>query len=329
MSVDVDGLLKAEIHCHIEGAAHPELVQRLARKHGLDVSDAIENNRYVWSDFTSFLNCYDNASRVFREPEDYRLLTYDCYSRMAEQKAIYGEVFASPDHAAELGIGYVDLIGSMAAGIEDARAEFGIEGRIIVTCVRHLGPESAEAVADQMVSNPHPAVTGFGMGGDERAFDIEDFAPAFAIASDAGLGITSHAGEFTGAKTVAESVEILGATRIGHGVRSIEDSGVVDLLVEQEVVLEVCPGSNVALKVYPSMADHPLRKLWDAGVRLCLNSDDPPYFHTSLTDEYRHGAESFAFSEGELNLTTQIALEAAFVDEQTRQRLLNRLAKGV
>ena len=128
MSVDIDGLLKAEIHCHIEGAAHPELVQRLARKHGLDVSDAIENNRYVWSDFTSFLNCYDKASRVFREPEDYRLLTYDCYSRMAEQKAIYGEVFASPDHAAELGIGYVDLIEAMAAGIEDARAEFGIEG---------------------------------------------------------------------------------------------------------------------------------------------------------------------------------------------------------
>ena len=142
-------MVKAEIHCHIEGAADPELVTRLAGKHGVDLNNVVRDGRYVWDDFTSFLNAYDHAAAVFREPEDYRLLAYDYFSRLAGQGAIYGEVFGSSDHAGLMGIGYVDLVEAIAAGINDARIQFGIEGRIIMTCVRHLGPEAAEAVANQ------------------------------------------------------------------------------------------------------------------------------------------------------------------------------------
>ena len=131
-------------------------MERLARKYKLDLNHIIKDGRYLWSDFTSFLNAYDGASSVFRSPEDYRLLAYDYYSRLADQGAIYGEVFASSDHAALMGIGYNDLVNAIAAGIEDARKEFGIEGRIIMSCVRHLGPEAAEEVAEQLTNNPHP-----------------------------------------------------------------------------------------------------------------------------------------------------------------------------
>ncbi len=158
-------MVKAEIHCHIEGAADPALVVRLAQKYNIDLNQTIRDGRYVWSDFSSFLNCYDRAASVFREPEDYRLLAYDYFSRLAGQGAIYGEVFGSSDHARLMGIGYSDLVEAIAAGIGDAEQQYGIEGRIIMTCVRHLGPEAAEAVATEVAANPHPLVTGFGMGG--------------------------------------------------------------------------------------------------------------------------------------------------------------------
>lgn len=319
---------KAELHCHIEGAAEPELVLRLAKKYGVDVSDVIANNTYQWNDFTSFLNCYDKASGVFREADDYRLLAYDHYMRLAEQNAIYGEVFASPDHAAAMGLSYEDLIEAISSGIDDAHKECGIEGRILVTCIRHLGPAEAERVAEITARNPHPKVTGFGMAGDERAFEVEDFAPAFAIASDAGLGLTAHAGEFGGAKSVEAVLDHLGVTRIGHGVRAIEDPMLVERLARESIVLEVCAGSNISLGVYASFEEHPFTQLFNAGVRLTLNSDDPPYFATSLDQEYEIAQKHFGLSDVQLLETTQRAIETAFVDEATRTGLLKKLKKA-
>ena len=318
-------MLKAEIHCHIEGAADPELVQRLAQKYDVDLEGIIQDGRYVWSDFTTFLNAYDRASALFRTPDDYRLLAYDYFMRLADQDAIYGEVFGSSDHAAQMGIGYLDLVEAISAGINDAKAETGIEGRIIMTCVRHLGPDAAEGVAELVAANPHPMVTGFGMGGDERSFEMEDFAPAFAIASDAGLGLTAHAGEFGGADNVRNAIEQLGVTRIGHGVRSMEDLTLIDKIVSEGIVLETCPGSNIALNVYPDFNHHPLRKLYDAGVRVTLNSDDPPYCHTTLAREYDIARDEFGFDTAMIAQCTRTAIESAFVDETTRTQLLNRL----
>lgn len=318
-------LLKAEIHCHIEGAADPELVLRLAQKYNLDMDDVIQDGKYVWSDFTTFLNAYDQASSVFKTPEDYRLLTYDYFSKLADQNCIYGEVFGSSDHAAMMGIDYVDLVEAMAAGIEDAKAETGIEGRIIMTCVRHLGPDAAVSVAELIAENPHPMVTGFGMGGDERMFEVSEFSQAYTIASDAGLGLTAHAGEFAGPDSVRNCLDHLNVSRIGHGVRSVEDPALLERLSEENIVLEVCPGSNISLGVYKGLDQHPLRKLHESGVPVTLNSDDPPFFHTTLTREYELAVSEFGFDDATLNLFTQTALEAAFVDEATRAKLIKRL----
>ena len=318
-------MLKAELHCHVEGAAPPELVQRLAQKYQVDVSGIIKNGAYVWHDFTSFLACYDKASSVFRTELDYRLLAHAYFSTLAEQGAIYGEIFASPDHAAQMGLSYQGLIEGLSKGIDDAHADTGIEGRIIPLCLRHLGPERAEIVAEQVANQPHDKVTGFGMAGDERMFDVADFAPAFETAADADLGLTVHAGELDGAGSVRAALDHLHITRIGHGVRAIEDPDLVRRLVDEQIVLEVCPCSNIALNVYPDFESHPLRQLVEAGVRVTLNSDDPPYFATSLEREYQIASDHMGIDAATIDQMTRTAIDAAFVDHATREKLLMRL----
>lgn len=321
-------MLKAELHCHMEGAAETALVERLARKYDVDLGNIIKDGVYCWHDFSSFLNAYDIAASVFRSREDYRLLAYDHYSRLAAQDCIYAEVIASPDHAAVQGLGFTDMIEGIVDGIDDARREFGIEGRIQITCVRHLGPDSAEAVAHMAADNPHPMITGFGMAGDERQFEVEDFAEAFAIAEEAGLGLTAHAGELCGAQSVQNCIDHLGVNRIGHGVRAAESPEVINALLEAGIVLEVCPGSNLALSIFPSAKEHPLRQLHEAGIPVTLNSDDPPFFHTSLANEYHLTKQEFGFDDETLLAITRQAVQAAFVDDATRQRLLKRLTES-
>lgn len=318
---------KAEIHCHIEGAAQPDLVFAQARKYNVDATPHVSADKgYLWTDFTSFLKSYDFVASLFRTPEDYVLLTRAHFEVIAAQNALYGEVFASPDHAARIGCSYMTLIEAMAEGIALARESTGIVGRIVVTGVRHSGVEAVELAAKLAVDNPHPLVTGFGIAGDERMFEPADFARAFDIARDGGLGLTAHAGEFGGPESVSQALDHLKVGRIGHGVRSIEDPDLVKRIVDEGIVLEVCPASNVALNVYDRIGDHPLRDLMDAGCIVTLNSDDPPHFHTSLENEYRIAGEIFGLDDAALAGLTRNALEYAFVDGDTRQQLLEKLS---
>jgi len=318
-------VVKAELHCHIEGAASPALVEAQAAKYGADVSAIIEGDSYVWSDFTSFLRAYDLASKLFRDEGDYALLAETYLADLASQGAVYSEFFISTDHAVAAGLTPEAYISGLAEGMRRARAATGIEARMIATGLRHEGPEGVERAARYIAANPHPLVTGFGMAGDERMHSPKDFARAFDIARDAGLAITVHAGELSGAESVSGALDHLKPARIGHGVRAIEDPALVERLAEEGVVLEVCPGSNIALGVFPSYAEHPFPKLRDAGVKVTLSSDDPPFFHTSLAQEYETGRTWFGLDDKALEETTRISLEAAFVDAETRARLLARL----
>lgn len=318
-------VLKAEIHCHIEGAASPALVEGQARKYGVDISAIIRDGSYVWSDFTTFLHAYDVASMLFRCEEDYALLAETYLADVAGQGAIYSEVFISTDHAVNAGLTPDAYIAGLAEGMRRAREKHGIEGRMIATGLRHEGPEGVERAARYIAANPHPLVTGFGMAGDERMHAPQDFARAFDIARDAGLGITVHAGELVGAESVSGALDHLRPSRIGHGVRAIEDAALVRRLADEGVVLEVCPGSNIALSVFPSYADHPFPALRDAGVKVTLSSDDPPFFHTSLAGEYETARTHFGLDDDALLAVTRTSIEAAFVDEETRSDLLARL----
>lgn len=317
----------AELHCHIEGAAHPALVEAHAARHGIDVSAIIRDGDYVWHDFTSFLAAYDRAASVFRSEADYADLAADHLGRLAAQGAIYAEFFVSPDHASEAGLSPEAYVAGLSNGIERARQDSGIEARMIVVGVRHLGPEAVERAARFAAGPGHPLVTGFGLAGDERTAKPADFARAFAIARDAGLGLTAHAGELCGPDSVRATLDALKPTRIGHGVRAVEDANLVRRIVGEGIVLEVCPGSNLALGIYPDAASHPLKALVSAGAKVTLNADDPPFFRTSLADEYAFAA-AVGIEAGTRLGFTRHAIEAAFVDEGTRRRLLDRLGRA-
>ncbi|WP_415713997.1 adenosine deaminase [Roseibium sp.] len=317
---------KAELHCHIEGAAPPTLVRSLAEQHGVDVSGVLDGNgKYIWSDFTTFLKAYDVASSVFKTPADYSLLSEAYFRMLAAEGAIYGEIFVSPDHAQAAGLSYRSYVEGLASGIERAKLETAIEGRMIAIGVRHFGSASVERVVKEVIGNPHPMVTGFGLAGDERSGHPANFAKAFRMASEAGLGTTAHAGEFGGPDSVIAALEFLRVKRLGHGVRAIEDKELVKRLADEDIVLEVCPGSNISLGVYTHMRFHPVNMLRREGVKVTLNSDDPPFFGTTLGKEYASVSETFGWKAEDQIEITRTAIEAAFCDKATKTRLLVRL----
>lgn len=321
-------VLKAELHCHIEGAASPDLVVRQAQKYGADVSPFIKDGSFVWHDFTSFLAAYDFAADLFRTEEDYARLADHYLTSLARDGAIYSEVFTSPDHARRAGLSPAAYTNALGEGMARAKAKTGIEGRMIVTGVRHFGVESVESAARFAARCGHPLVTGFGMAGEERFGDLEDYQRAFEIAREAGLGITVHAGELAGWESVQAAIDYIRPTRIGHGVRAIENPDLVKRIAEEGIVLEVCPVSNIELKVFDGYGNHPFPTLKAAGCKVTLNSDDPPYFWTSLKREYDVAGEHFGLDEKAQAAVTRTAVEAAFVDRKTRAALLARLNGG-
>lgn len=318
-------LKKAELHCHIEGATPPELALAQAEKYGVDTSAIIRDKAYVWEDFTSFVKCYDAIASLFKTEEDYALLAEAYLTELAEAGTIYSEIIVSPDHGNTIGLGAHAYLEGLAAGMEAARQKTGIESRMLITGIRHLGPESVIKTAEFAAKREHKLVTGFNLAGEERMHKVADFARAFDIVRDAGLGLTIHAGELSGAFSVRDALDHVRPSRISHGVRAIEDADLVRRLADAGVVLEVCPGSNISLRVFPDFASHPLRALHEAGVRVTLNSDDPPFFHTSLAQEYDIASAVMGFSDDEINGMTRTAIEAAFVDEPTRKLLLARI----
>jgi adenosine deaminase len=317
---------KAELHVHVEGAMGPDLARRIARRNGCSLPDGIaDGDRWLWNDFLHFLQVYDAAASVIRTGEDYRDIVYEYLVGCAEEGAIYVELTASADHAASVGLSDREHLDGLAQGIDDAREATGIEGRIVMSCVRHFGPEQAVSVAKRTVADLHPYVTGFGMGGDEANYPPQQFTRAFEIAAEAGLGITCHAGEWAGPESVRGALELPNLTRIGHGVRAIEDPGLVRELADRRITLEVCPTSNVTLGLYPDFESHPLPALVAAGVRTTLGSDDPPYWDASIGRDYevaeRMGLDAFQF--------TQIAIESAFLQPPDKSALLDRLATTI
>lgn len=324
MPADLSAVPKAELHVHLEGTATPALVRQLAARNGMSLPKALfaEEDAFAWNDFLHFLETYDQAASVIRTPEAYRDVTYDYLSRCSAEGVIYCEMMSSPDHAAANGMSYRDHLDGIAAGIDDARRDHGIEGFIIVTCVRHFGVERAMSVARDTLRHDHPLVVGFGMGGDELGFPPGLFTEVFALVAGEGLPCTVHAGEFGDPASIRQALDLLPVVRLGHGVRAAEDPALVEELIRRDIVLECCPTSNIATKVFPDYASHAFVALRDAGVKLTLNSDDPPFFHTSVGLEYAVARDHFGLDEKDLRGITHTALEAGFAPEALRRGLM-------
>jgi adenosine deaminase len=317
---------KAELHVHLEGTAPPALIRRLAERHGMPVPAGVfaDEDTFAWTGFLDFLKTYDLAASLVRTPDDYRDVTYAYLSQCAAEGAVYVELIASPDHADAAGLTDAEHFGGIVRGIDEARADHGIEARIVATALRHLGAERAEVLARRLAADRHPYVVGFNLSGDEAGYPPGLFAAAYDVAAGSGLGCTVHAGEHAGPESVRGALA-LPITRMSHGVRAIEDPALVAELAERAIVLEVCPTSNVATGVYPSYDAHPLGALRDAGVRVTLASDDPPYFGATIGGEYAVAHERFGFDEGELVEITRLAVRASFAEGAVKAAILGRL----
>lgn len=324
---------KVDLHVHLEGTITPAMVLRLAERNKTPVpAGLIKGKRFNWTgdgtaagNLNAFLKAYDAATSVMKTAADYTDITYDYLKRSAEEGCIYAEVGISADHGAMVGLTYPEMLDAISDGYKKARQETMITARLISTCVRHYGPEGALKVGKITRDHPHPLVTAFGMAGDENSFTVADFKPAFDIS---GLPYrTAHAGEAAGPESVRAAQDVLKIRRFGHMVRAIEDEALMRELKAINAVPEVCVSSNLSLYVYKDYASHPLRKFFDFGLKVTLGSDDPTFFSTSIGREYQIAQEQFDFSDEELRQITRNAVQEAFVDEETRNRLLKAVGK--
>lgn len=312
---------KIELHLHLEGAAPAEFIRSLAAEKHADIGGIFsESGGYAYSNFNEFLQVYEAASSVLTTPSDFARLLCEVLERSAENGVIYSEFFVSPEFCGGGDLAaWRDYLAALTESADQMRKQ-GIDSRGIVTCIRHFGPERARASAICAAETAGGWITGFGMGGAEVFGDATDFAWSFDCAREAGLGLTCHAGEWRGPESVRQALA-LGVSRIGHGVRAAEDQALLRELAERGTVLEVCPGSNIALGLYPDWASHPVQRIADAGVKVTVSTDDPPFFHTNLRREYDKIADAFGWTESEFRQINLWAAEAAFCDAATHDKL--------
>ncbi len=296
-------LPKAELHLHLEGSVEPETL------HELDPGTSLEECRaiYSYADFDAFLKAFGAVGKRLRTPADYALVTRRLLERLAAQNVRYAEI--------TLAVGVVLWKGQELApifeAVREAAAGSPVAIRWIFDAVRQFGAEQAMCVAELAAERVGQGVVAFGIGGSEERGPAHWFTDVFAFARRSGLRLTAHAGESMGPESVWAALE-LGAERIGHGIATVQDPALVSYLRERDIPLEICITSNLVTGVVNRLEDHPVRKLYEAGVPITLNSDDPAMFGCTLTGEYLLAARAFGFSETELRGIAQNGFKYAF-----------------
>lgn len=316
-----------ELHLHLEGAAPPAFIRGLAQEKSVNLEGVFdEKGDYVYKDFWDFLKVYEAATSVLKTPEDYHRLTLAILEQQAEQGILYTETFLSPHFCGGGDLtAWKEYLAAIKDAADQAQARDGIYLRGIVTAIRHLGPEVSKASALCAAETVDDWLVGYGIAGDERSGVLRDFTYGFDMAREAGLRLTAHAGEWDGPQSVRDALDHLRVERIGHGVRAIEDPALVERLAANGIVLEVCPGSNIALQVYRKWSDHPIERLMAAGVPVTVSTDDPPFFHTTMRHEYDRLASTFGWTDEEIRAINRTAARAAFCSADLRKTLIDKL----
>jgi adenosine deaminase len=327
MALDLRALPKVQLHCHLEGTLSAARFRELGAKHGIELGARGRvplAETYRFANFGEFLLLFRDVSETLRAPEDYYALANDYARDAAAQGVRYAEVFVSPSvwtwfhHAIDVPATFA----AIRAGFDDAR-HHGIDVFLICDLTRNFGAERALQTAHIALANVRFGVIGVGLGGDEVKFPPELFGEAFAFAKASGLHAVAHAGEAAGPASVRGALAI-GAERIGHGVRSVEDPALVAELAQRRIPLEICPTSNHLTGAAPAHLPHPIAELDAAGVLIALDADDPALFGTTLLDEYTLVGRWLG-DEAVLRFAAQ-AIDASFAPAATKQALHADLA---
>ena len=318
---------KAEIHVHLEATITPDLCRKFANKNKVDLPSDIFGNKYAyeWSDFYDFIKKYDVVTSVIHTPEDYFELTYNYLKDCASNGVLYVEAMVSSTHAKLKGMSYHSFLDAVEEASKKAETDFGIVSRYIMNGIRHLGSDSVQNTAKEVLDNPRPFLVGFGLAGDELHFPPNLFIKTFDMLKKENFPITVHAGEWDGPENIRNAINLLHPTRLGHGVRSIEEPDLVKEIIDKDIILETCPTSNIATKIYEDYKSHPVKTLFDQGVKVTVNSDDPPFFNATIQGEYKV-MEDLGLNKKQLISLTYNAIKYSFCDEENKNKLLSKLS---
>lgn len=319
---------KVELHLHLEGAVAPQTLLELARHNNVEIParDLTGMEQlFRYRDFGEFLTVYMDLVRAFVCGEDFERLAYELGIELARQNILYAEVMLSPMQHLLRGIDMLEAVAGTAAGLGRARSETGVCVQLALDYGRQYGPDTAWRVLDIAQQAMPYGVVAWSIGGNEIGHPPDPFGEVFAAASQAGLRVMAHAGEVVGPSSVWGAVDILNAERLGHGIRSIDDPRLVEHLCRRGVALDVCPSSNIWTGATASWQEHPLRRLYDAGVMVTINTDDPTFFHTTLIDEYRKIVTYFGFNADELVDLVRNSVHASFLPAEEKAALLQRI----
>jgi len=331
ISAFIRRLPKAELHLHLEGTILPATLVELSKRHDPQPMTLREAKAlYRFDDFSSFIECFKAVTRRLIDPEDYELVAWRMLQQLKKQGVVHAEVYIS------VGVIYMwrnfdpRAFEPIFEALEQARKrgerELGLSLYWIFDAVRHFTVEEAERVflkAAEM--RPHyPSIIGIGLGGDERRAGSAAFHALYTKAARAGLRLTNHAGETTGPEAIREALSI-GSERIGHAVSAILDPALIEDLKARRIPLELNPTSNVRTGVCASFAEHPLRRYFDAGLLVTLNSDDPAFFASDLANEYLLAHTVQGFSRDELRTLAANSICASFLPEPAKAAWISRI----
>jgi len=329
-------LPKVDLHRHLEGSLRLSTLAEIARKHGVDLpSYDIEALRpYVQvttgeqPDFHTFLEKFSFLARFYPKLECIDRVAYEAVADAAQDNIEYLELRFNPATLAlSQGFHFEEVVERVISAVKKAEQDFDIMVRLLTTIRRDYDQDTASRVVDMAIHYADQSIVGLDLAGDEVHYSAQPFAEIFNRAKEAGLGITVrlgitvHAGEATGAESVRIAIELLGADRIGHGVRASEDLAVMDLVRERGITLEVCPTSNIQTAAVKAIAKHPLRALFQIGLPVTINTDDPSISNTTLTDEYMVAVRGIGVTVSEIKQMILTGVRAAFLPRSDKERL--------
>ena len=321
----ITAMPKVELHVHLEGSIRPETLLELARRHhARPPASTLDELRawYSFRDFDHFVEIYSHMSGSICSVEDIEFVAREFLAGQAVQGIRYSEVTYTPfTHYRTKGLAFREQLAALNRARAWAEAELGVSMRLILDFARKASLDEAHTVADWAIEAMGDGVVALGLGGVEAGYSAEKFKAVFERARAAGLARTPHAGETGGPESIWAVVRAFDATRIGHGVRCLEDPALVEFLHARQIPLEVCPSSNVCLGVASSMDAHPLPQLLAAGLCVTINSDDPPMFNTTLTGEYLAVARAFTFRADTIELLVLNAVRATLLPPREKARL--------
>ncbi len=323
----VHNIPKAELHVHIEGTMEPELIFKLAQRNNISLKhnsvDALRT-AYNFNNLQEFLDIYYQGANVLIHQQDFYDLTMAYLRKCRDENIIHTEIFFDPQTHTHRGIALETVVKGIQTALNEALENWGITSLLIPNFLRHLSEEDAISTFKECLPF-REYFAGFGLDSSELGHPPSKFERVFKMVHDEGFKVVAHAGEEGPAQNIWDSINLLGVSRIDHGVRSISDEKLMEELVRLQIPLTVCPLSNLKLKVVSDLKDHPLKKLLDAGIMATVNSDDPAYFGGYLIKNYVDTAEALDLSKKEILKLAKNSFKASFLGEHEKERWIAEL----